>query len=80
MKEPREVILEYQPVGRIMRVCAVDADTGTEVVIQGPIDASEEQLKRTAIAKLTYVLERRGRQAASSAPHKTAGPVRGHRT
>ena len=71
MNEPREVILEYLPVGRIMRVCAVDPETGTEVVIQGPIDASEEQLKRTAIAKLTYVLGRRGRQAAP--------PARGHR-
>ena len=60
MSEPREVILEYQPVGRLMRVCAIDPDTGTEVVIQGPIDAPEEHLKRVAISKLTYVLRKQG--------------------
>ena len=57
-----EVILEYTPVGRIMRVCAVDTETGTEVVIQGPVDAPESQLKATAIAKLNYVLEKQRRE------------------
>ena len=74
MNAPREVILEYQQVGRIMRVCAIDAETGTEVVIQGPIDAPEEQLKRTAIAKLTYVLERRGQKGTTAASDRTRGP------
>ena len=53
-----DVILEYTPVGRVMRVCAVDTATGVEVVIQGPVDAPEHQLKATALAKLAYRLRK----------------------
>jgi len=54
--DERKVLLEFMPVGNVMRVSAIDPDTNTEVVIQGPLSAGRESLSRTAIAKLKYVL------------------------
>lgn len=56
----REVILEYFPVGNIMKVTAMDSRTLTEISIQGPISAGEEVLKRNALNRLTYVLRKKG--------------------
>lgn len=56
----REVILEYFPVGNIMKVTAMDARTLTEISIQGPVNAGEETLKRNALNRLTYVLRKKG--------------------
>ncbi len=49
---PGEVYLEYRPVGTQVRVTAIDATTGIEVVVFGPAKAAEEDLKRIAIRKL----------------------------
>lgn len=56
----REVIIEYYPVGNIMRVSAMDARTLTEISIQGPVSAGEEVLKRNALKRLEYVLRKKG--------------------
>ena len=40
-----------------MRVCAVDAGTGIEVVIMGPATASQNDLKTLALRKLKARLE-----------------------
>ncbi len=53
-----EVLLEFTRVGNAIKVCAVDPKTRTEVVIQGPATAGQETLRRTAINKLRYVLQR----------------------
>lgn len=50
--------LEFQQVGAFMRVTAIDPQTGTEAVIQGPANASEAVLSQTAIQKLEYLLRR----------------------
>lgn len=55
----REVLIEMARMGSIMRVTAVDAATGTEVVIQGPANASQKELQKVAIAKLNYVMKRK---------------------
>ncbi|MDD5585734.1 MAG: hypothetical protein PHY92_02115 [Alphaproteobacteria bacterium] len=55
----REVLIEMARMGSIMRVTAVDAATGIEVVIQGPANASQKELQRIAIAKLNYVMKRK---------------------
>ncbi len=47
-----EVYLEFQNVGNAVRVAAVDARTGIEVVIMGPATASQDELKRVAVQKL----------------------------
>jgi hypothetical protein len=60
MKKPgREVLFEIIPMGNVVKVIAVDADTGVEVSLQGPASAGEEILKRAALQKLRYVLEKK---------------------
>jgi hypothetical protein len=62
-----EVILEYQRVGAVVKVSAVDPETLVEVTIQGPAAWGEAALRRTALSKLRYVLARRG----LAPPHAT---------
>ena len=56
----REIILEYQPVGNIMRVSAMDTATMTEVSIQCPVNAGEYVFKKNVLAKMEYVLRKSG--------------------
>lgn len=56
----REVIIELQSVGNIVKVSAVDTATLTEISIQGPASAGEEMLKRNAIKRLEYVMKKKG--------------------
>lgn len=53
-----EVYFEFQRVGSYMKVSAIDGATGTEVSVAGPAAGSRELLKRTALAKLRFVMER----------------------
>jgi hypothetical protein len=46
------VYFEFTPVGSTVRVAAIDAATGTEVVVIGPAGASEADLRRLALQKL----------------------------
>jgi hypothetical protein len=55
----REVLLEFQRVGSYMKATAMDAATLTEVTVVGPINHSQEMLKRTVLAKLEYVLAKK---------------------
>jgi hypothetical protein len=52
----REVLLEFQRVGSYMKATAMDAATLTEVSVVGPVNHSQEMLRRTVLAKLEYVL------------------------
>ncbi len=54
----RDVLIEFQQVGSIIRVCAIDPRTKTEVVIQGPAAAGRATLTRNAVAKLNYMLRK----------------------
>jgi len=56
----REVIIEFIPVGALVRVSALDVRTLTEVVTQGPASAPESTLKRNALKRLEYVLKKKG--------------------
>jgi hypothetical protein len=47
-----EVYFEFQPIGNAVRVAAVDAATGVEVTIMGPLTASRADLQRLALRKL----------------------------
>jgi hypothetical protein len=62
MAGEREVIFEFVQLGGTVKVTAVDVASGVEVSIVGNPSAGEAVLKRLALQKLTYVLERRGRQ------------------
>jgi hypothetical protein len=57
--EPSGVILEFVRVGPLIRVSAIDPESLTEVVLQGPAAAGEAALRRAVLQKLAYVLGRR---------------------
>ncbi len=56
--DPGEVILEFVPIGALIRVSAMEPKSLTEVVIYGPASAGEAALRRTVLCKLDYVLAR----------------------
>ena len=47
-----EVYFEFVQVGQQMRVAAIDAATGTEVIVITPISANKYQMQQIALAKL----------------------------
>lgn len=55
----REIIIEFHPVGNLVKVSAMDVKTLTEISIQGPKSAGEETLKRNALKRLEYVLRKK---------------------
>lgn len=57
-KTDKEILFELVQQGQIVKVIAIDPETGTEVVIQGPASAGELVLKQNAARKLMYVLEK----------------------
>jgi hypothetical protein len=56
--------LEFQRVGSVVKVTAVDPATGVEVSIVGDPRAGEAALGRTAAQKLRYVIEKRAKAEA----------------
>ena len=65
MAAQRDVLIEFQTVGNAVKVCAIDTETGLEVSIVGPANMGQEQLSRTAVQKLRYMLRKRGLMPAS---------------
>ncbi len=53
-----EVYFEFHQVGRAMKVSAVDAATGIEVVVMGPASATQSDLQNIALRKLKARIER----------------------
>ena len=47
-----EILLEFVRVGVQLRVSAIDAKTGVEVVIVAPANAPRSQIEKVAVAKL----------------------------
>lgn len=56
----REIIIEFYPVGQLVKVIVMDTQTLTEVSIQGPKSAGEATLKQNALKRLEYVLKKKG--------------------
>lgn len=56
----REVIIEFIPVGAVVRVSAMDVATLTEAVISGPANTPESLLKQNVLKRLEYVLKKKG--------------------
>ena len=59
MPAVREVIIEFHRVGSYVKVSAVDPRSLTEVAIVGDPAAGEAALKRAAVRKLEYVMNRK---------------------
>lgn len=65
--EYREYLLEFQQVGRYVKVSAIDPVTNVEVSIVGDAAATKAELERVAVRKLEYVLrKKRGLQNPGS--------------
>ena len=56
----REVLFEFRPAGNQIRVAAIDATTGIEVIIIAPVNTSEAQMKTVALTKLRRRLDQQG--------------------
>lgn len=56
--QPGEIFLEFIPIGKMMRVVAIDAASGLETTIMGPANASRADLERVAVRKLKMMLSR----------------------
>lgn len=52
-------IVEFQSIGALVRVTAIDPVSGREVVIQGPASAGQQALARAAVKKLEYMLQQK---------------------
>ena len=52
-------IVEFHQLGNVVKVSAVDPETLIEVSIVGPANAGEETLRRNAVRKLQYVMNKR---------------------
>jgi hypothetical protein len=52
MQDLGEVYFEFTAIGSAVRVAAIDAASGTEVVVMGPSNAAASDLERVALAKL----------------------------
>ncbi len=56
----REIIIEFHPVGNVVKVSAMDIATLTEISIQGPKASPKEILQKNALKRLEYVLKKKG--------------------
>ena len=52
-----EVYFEFTQIGGQMRVAAIDATTGTEVIVIAPVTLTQLQMQTLALAKLKRRLE-----------------------
>jgi hypothetical protein len=56
----REIYVEFTVLGAQVKVTAIDGDNGVEVSIFGPSSTPRRELEKTVVAKLDYVLKKRG--------------------
>ncbi|MGH1483272.1 MAG: DUF6898 family protein [Geminicoccales bacterium] len=59
--ESKEIIVEFTVMGHLMRVTAMDSESLTEVVIQGPLNADRNNLASLATQKLNFVMAKNRR-------------------
>ncbi|MBE0530166.1 MAG: hypothetical protein IH626_05015 [Rhodospirillales bacterium] len=55
----KQVLFEFVRVGQVVKVNAIDPETGIEVSMVGDAKASSDTLKRLAARKLEYVIAKR---------------------
>jgi len=53
-------IIEFVPLGKSVKVSAMDPKTLTEVSIIGPASAGRAELQRNVMNKLQYVMNKKG--------------------
>ena len=58
MKNRSEIFFEMIRLGNVVKVTAIDAETGIEAVVQGPVSASPSDLQQLAKNKLDYLMKK----------------------
>jgi len=58
MSRNKEYIVEFYAVGNSVKVSAIDPETLTEVSIVGSPKATKAELKKLAVQKLEYVMNK----------------------
>ena len=69
----REIIVEFIELGKAVRVAAIDAATGEEVVIQAGIKTPRSEMERVVLAKLALKLGKLGLTPESKRPGDKPG-------
>ena len=72
-----EIYLEILPVDKALRITAVDAETGVEVVFTAPTNASRARIDRVAAAKLRARIAREQGGEPGDVPVQSQEPERG---
>ena len=54
----REVYFEFVAIGNVVKVTAIDSQTGTEVSAMGPASSSQADLQQLALQKLKARIKR----------------------
>jgi uncharacterized protein DUF6898 len=54
----QEVYFEFVAIGNVVKVTAIDSQTGTEVSAMGPASASQADLQQLALQKLKARIKR----------------------
>ena len=67
------VYFEFTYQRTCVKVAAIDADSGLEVSIMGPIDTPQSELERLALKKLDFV-RRRSEQVTGPSAKRKGGP------
>ena len=55
-----EVFFEFTQIGGQMRIAAIDAKSGVEVIVIAPVTATQVQMQHLALAKLKRRMEHGG--------------------
>jgi hypothetical protein len=66
-----EVLFEFIPNGRFIKVIAIDPITMEEIAMVGDRRASVDTLERLAINKLRYVIAKKRDEASQESGHRT---------
>ncbi len=53
-----DIIIETTRIGATLRVAAMDAATGIEIIFQAPLKTSQRTLHQLAVKKMEYVLKK----------------------
>jgi predicted metal-dependent hydrolase len=59
MTDNQEILMEITRIGNAVRVTAIHAATGTEVVFQAPANCGQAELQRLAANKLNYIMKKK---------------------
>jgi hypothetical protein len=63
---PGDIYVEFSRVGNAVKVAAIDAETGAEAFVIGPLTASRADLQSLAVAKLRRQMTGQGRDTSDA--------------